>query len=57
MSLLRFYFCTFQIVEEHSLVCTMNDMVPVRSRRQINYPLEKLGFNAPSERVLKDQEP
>ena len=35
---------------------TLNDMVPVRARRQIVYPLEILGTNAPSTRVLKQQE-
>ncbi|OWF50418.1 cilia- and flagella-associated protein 61-like isoform X2 [Mizuhopecten yessoensis] len=45
-----------QIVEKHSLVCCLNDMVPVRSRRQIIYPVEKLGVNAPSERVLADRD-
>ena len=34
----------------------LNDMVPVRARRQITYPIEKLGGNAPSERVLKNEE-
>ena len=32
-------------------------MVPVRARRQITYPLEQLAINAPSDRVLKKQEP
>ncbi|XP_071962157.1 cilia- and flagella-associated protein 61-like [Antedon mediterranea] len=40
----------------HSLVTCLNYMVPVRSRRQIIYPLERLGGNAPSERVIKEQE-
>ena len=31
-------------------------MVPVRARRQIAYPLDNLGGNAPSERVLKPAE-
>ena len=32
-------------------------MVPVRARRQIQYPIQDLGINAPSERVLKPHEP
>lgn len=46
-----------KVVEQHSLVTCLNDMVPVRARRQIKYPLEQLGINAPSDRVLKEHEP
>ncbi|KAK2147282.1 hypothetical protein LSH36_561g01009 [Paralvinella palmiformis] len=45
-----------KILEKHTLVAALNDMVPVRARRQIVYPLEILGSNAPSTRVLKQQE-
>ncbi|XP_072167121.1 cilia- and flagella-associated protein 61-like [Diadema setosum] len=41
---------------KHSLVTSLNFMVPVRARRQIIYPLKQLGQNAPSERVIKQQE-
>lgn len=43
-------------LERHSLVAALSDMVPVRARRQINYPADVLGENMPSERVLKEQE-
>ncbi|KAL5009389.1 hypothetical protein ScPMuIL_014970, partial [Solemya velum] len=46
-----------QLVENHSLITVLNDLVPVKSRRQIVYPLEKLGVNAPSDRVLRQQQP
>uniref|UniRef100_A0A8C5N465 Cilia and flagella associated protein 61 n=1 Tax=Leptobrachium leishanense TaxID=445787 RepID=A0A8C5N465_9ANUR len=39
----------------HSLTSALHYMVPVRPRRQIVYPLEKLGINAPSKHVSKDQ--
>ncbi|KAM9316787.1 cilia- and flagella-associated protein 61 [Gastrophryne carolinensis] len=39
----------------HSLTSALHYMVPVRPRRQIVYPLEKLGINAPSKEVSKDQ--
>lgn len=39
----------------HSLTSALHYMVPVRPRRQIVYPLEKLGINAPSKQVSKDQ--
>ena len=46
-----------QVVEKHSLVCSLKEMVAVRHRRQIVYPKEKLGINAPSDRVLTEWEP
>ncbi|KAG8444005.1 hypothetical protein GDO86_009261 [Hymenochirus boettgeri] len=39
----------------HTLTSALHYMVPVRPRRQIVYPLEKLGINAPSRHVSKDQ--
>ncbi|XP_074203904.1 cilia- and flagella-associated protein 61 isoform X1 [Camelus bactrianus] len=38
----------------HSLTSALHYLVPVRPRRQIVYPLEKLGTNAPSKEVSKD---
>ncbi|XP_045151111.1 cilia- and flagella-associated protein 61 [Echinops telfairi] len=38
----------------HSLTSALHYLVPVRPRRQIVYPLEKLGMNAPSKEVSKD---
>ena len=43
-------------MSKHSLVAALNDMVPVRARRQIIYPTEKLGINAPSRRILDEQD-
>uniref|UniRef100_G1KE13 L-amino-acid oxidase n=1 Tax=Anolis carolinensis TaxID=28377 RepID=G1KE13_ANOCA len=45
----------FQNPSAHSLTSALHYMVPVRPRRQIVYPLEKLGINAPSKEVSKDQ--
>ena len=45
------------LLSNHTLVCSLNEMVPVRARRQIVYPLERLGENAPGMRVLKQQQP
>ena len=39
------------------MVAALSDLVPVRARRQIAYPIGALGGNAPSERVLKSLEP
>lgn len=40
----------------HTLVDCLNELVPVRARRQIVYPLKTLGENAPAERILEKQE-
>ncbi|NWV31133.1 CFA61 protein, partial [Grantiella picta] len=45
----------FQHPCAHSLTSALHYMAPVRPRRQIVYPLEELGVNAPSEQVSKDQ--
>uniref|UniRef100_A0A670K1V8 L-amino-acid oxidase n=1 Tax=Podarcis muralis TaxID=64176 RepID=A0A670K1V8_PODMU len=45
----------FQNPCAHSLTSALHYMVPVRPRRQIVYPLEKLGINAPAKEVSKDQ--
>uniref|UniRef100_A0A8C6RNX4 Cilia and flagella associated protein 61 n=1 Tax=Nannospalax galili TaxID=1026970 RepID=A0A8C6RNX4_NANGA len=44
-----------QNLYSHSLTSALHYLVPVRPRRQIVYPLEKLGINAPSKEVSKDQ--
>ncbi|XP_032715180.1 cilia- and flagella-associated protein 61 isoform X2 [Lontra canadensis] len=44
----------FQNSSAHSLTSALHYLVPVRPRRQIVYPLEKLGINAPSKAVSKD---
>ncbi|PAA87940.1 hypothetical protein BOX15_Mlig002838g2, partial [Macrostomum lignano] len=41
---------------KYSQPTALSYFVPVRARRQIQYPLEKLGGNAPSERVLMEQQ-
>ncbi|NWV28409.1 CFA61 protein, partial [Origma solitaria] len=45
----------FQRPCAHSLTSALHYMAPVRPRRQIVYPLEEFGVNAPSEQVSKDQ--
>ncbi|XP_065052089.1 cilia- and flagella-associated protein 61-like isoform X1 [Rhopilema esculentum] len=44
-----------QVKNPHSLVTCLNELVPIRMRRQIVYPLKELGINAPSKRILADQ--
>ncbi|KAK3611320.1 hypothetical protein CHS0354_029969 [Potamilus streckersoni] len=45
------------VVEKHSLIGALPNMVPVRHRRQIVYPLDKLRHNSPSDRVLNQVDP
>ncbi|NXP24443.1 CFA61 protein, partial [Scytalopus superciliaris] len=45
----------FQSPCAHSLTSALHYMAPVRPRRQIVYPLEELGMNAPLEQLSKDQ--
>ncbi|XP_070341608.1 cilia- and flagella-associated protein 61 isoform X5 [Equus asinus] len=47
----------FQSSYAHSLTSALHCLVPVRPRRQIVYPLEKLGINAPSKAVSKEPIP
>lgn len=44
-------------LKPHTTVTALNDLVLIRARRQIIYPLDELRGNAPSERILKEQEP
>ena len=44
------------MLQQHTLVAALNEMVPVRARRQIDYPDNTLGGNAPSDRVMKKME-
>ncbi|XP_072907485.1 cilia- and flagella-associated protein 61 [Hemitrygon akajei] len=39
----------------HSLTSALHFLVPVRRRRQIIYPLDQLGINAPSKRITVDK--
>ena len=44
------------MLAKHSLVAALSDMVAVKPRRQIVYPIERLGVNAPSDRILQARE-
>ncbi|XP_055494965.1 cilia- and flagella-associated protein 61 [Leucoraja erinacea] len=44
-----------QSTHVHSLTSALHCLVPVRRRRQIIYPLETLGINAPSKRITKQK--
>lgn len=40
------------LLDQYSLNSSLNFMVPVRKRRQIDYNIQKLGINLPSSHVL-----
>ncbi|EDO37268.1 predicted protein [Nematostella vectensis] len=44
------------VTKNHSVVTSLNDLVPIAARRQIIYPVKELGGNAPSERILQEKE-
>lgn len=50
-------FCPQEKLDSFSLVGIMSEFVPVRGRRQIQYNLESLGKNVPSERILEKKDP
>ena len=41
----------------YAIITGLSYMVPIRARRQICYPVEDLGSNRPSDRVLQKQPP
>lgn len=49
------YLCIVKIHEKYSLVTSLNFMVPVKKRTQIDYNYEKLGNNLPSDQVLRQK--
>lgn len=48
-------FAPKKILENYSLITSLNFMVPVRKRKQIDYNVKKLGINLPSDQVLKQR--
>ncbi|KAK3713004.1 hypothetical protein QZH41_014115 [Actinostola sp. cb2023] len=50
-------YSSLESIKPHSIVTALNDLVPIKARRQIMYPVKKLGINAPSDRVLQEMEP
>ncbi|XP_031562151.1 cilia- and flagella-associated protein 61-like [Actinia tenebrosa] len=50
-------YSTLEGIKPHSTVTALNDLVTIKARRQIIYPVEQLGGNAPSDRILQPKEP
>jgi len=44
-------------VKNHSLATCLNDLVSVTPRRQVVYPVEELGENAPEKQLLQQKDP
>ncbi|CAL1527529.1 unnamed protein product, partial [Lymnaea stagnalis] len=49
-------YTTEETLAKHSLITGLSSLVPVRARRQIDYP-DGLGINGPSDRVIKKLPP
>lgn len=45
----------FKLMETYSLITSLNSMVPVKKRSQIEYNTQKLGVNLPSTHVLNQR--
>ncbi len=43
------------LLDQYSLISSLNFMVPVKKRRQIDYNTQKLGVNLPSSHVLSQK--
>lgn len=40
-------------MDKYSLITSLNFMIPIKKRCQVEYNVEKLGINLPSDQVLK----
>ncbi|ESO85404.1 hypothetical protein LOTGIDRAFT_107567 [Lottia gigantea] len=50
-------YISHELTTKNTMISALNDLVPVRARRQVNYNIDILGENSPSDRVLKQTHP